>query len=53
LQQEKSGGEFFVTPFNSQSSGNLWGLGQANCLIVVEEQATELHKGDFVECIMI
>jgi len=53
LQQEKSGGEFSVTPFNLQASGNLWGMGQANCLIVVEEQTTELHKGDFVECMLI
>lgn len=53
LQQEEADGSLKVVPLKSQSSGNLWELAQANCLIVVEEQTTELNKGDFVECIAI
>lgn len=47
-------GKFFVVQrAGSQSSGNMVGLSNANCLIIFEEEKRVLGKGDFVECIRI
>ncbi|MDR3667077.1 MAG: molybdopterin molybdotransferase MoeA, partial [Ignavibacteriaceae bacterium] len=45
--------EFTVNVPGSQSSGNLAGLSDANCLIVIPEEMTNPGKGEDVECIMI
>jgi len=46
-------GKFLVKKVGSQSSGNLAEMGKSNCLIIVEEERMNPHKGEVVECIMI
>lgn len=53
LYTYKEDGLFYVRKVGSQSSGNLAEMGQANCLIVVEEEKMNPKKGEKVECIMI
>ncbi len=48
-----SDGKFYVGKMGSQSSGNLAEMGKSNCLIIVEEDRTNPHKGDVVECMII
>lgn len=42
-----------ATSFTSQSSGNMVGLCNADCLIIFEEEKRTLEKGEIVECIRI
>ncbi len=46
-------GKYTAGKIGSQSSGNLAEMGKANCLIIVEEERSDLKKGELVECIMI
>ncbi len=43
----------YVSVLENQSSGNMFGLSKANCLIVFPEEKIFLDKGEFVECILI
>ena len=45
--------ESYVIPTGSQSSANLHGMSRANCLFVIEDERTNLKKGDVVKCLMI
>jgi len=42
-----------VTVHSSQSSGNYFELGNANCLIITDEEKQNPKKGDLVKCILI
>jgi len=46
-------GKYFVKAAPSQSSADMVRLANANCLIVIDEERTNLRKGDEVECILI
>ncbi len=43
---------YIVEDTGSQSSGNISGLSEANCLIILEEIKNRISKGEFVECIV-
>jgi molybdopterin molybdotransferase len=45
--------KYYVSVPGSQSSGNLAGLGNSNCLIVIPEEMTNPTAGEEVECIVI
>jgi molybdopterin molybdotransferase len=45
--------KYYVNVPGSQSSGNLAGLGNSNCLIVIPEEMTNPAAGEEVECIVI
>ena len=45
--------KYLVSVPGSQSSGNLAGLGNSNCLIVIPEEMISPHAGEEVECIVI
>ncbi|MCF6270782.1 MAG: molybdopterin molybdotransferase MoeA [Melioribacteraceae bacterium] len=42
-----------VSNSNSQSSGNMAGLSNANCLIILDEEKQIYEKGELVKCIKI
>jgi molybdopterin molybdotransferase len=42
-----------VEPLGSQSSGNLYGMSQANCLIMIPEKRINPEKHINIECLMI
>ncbi len=44
---------FEVSDTNSQSSGNMAGLSNANCLIILDEEKNIYEKGELVKCIKI
>ncbi|MGA2295977.1 MAG: molybdopterin molybdotransferase MoeA [FCB group bacterium] len=45
--------KYFVEELGMQSSGNMYNLNNANCLIVLEENLYEKKKGELVKCIEI
>jgi molybdopterin molybdotransferase len=45
--------EIYVSKTLGQSSGNIFGLTNANCLIIIEESVNEIKKGEKVLCIKI
>lgn len=45
--------EIYVSQTPGQSSGNIFGLTNANCLIIFEESFNELKKGEKVLCMRI
>jgi len=45
--------EIHVSKTPGQSSGNIFGLSSANCLIIFEESLNEIKKGEKVLCIKI
>lgn len=45
--------KYFVKETESQSSADIVGLADANCLICIEEDRMNPKKGEVVECIMI
>jgi len=53
LKSDAASNRYFVSVPGSQSSGNLAGLSNSNCLIVIPEEMTNPAKGEEVECIMI
>jgi molybdopterin molybdotransferase len=44
-------GVYSVSKSGGQSSGNMAGLSNANCLLIFDEEKDTLHKGEVVECI--
>ena len=44
---------YTVSNNGSQSSGNMAGLSNSNCLVVLDEEKNTYEKGDLVECIKI
>ena len=44
---------FAVSNIGSQSSGNMAGLSNSNCLVILDEENNVYEKGDLVECIKI
>src|SRR3989339_317111 len=46
-------GESKVLVLSEQTSGNLYGLGQANCLAVILEDVLNPSAGEVLECILI
>lgn len=44
---------FEVVNNSSQSSGNMAGLSNANCLVILDEEKNVYENGDLVECIKI
>lgn len=50
---DKKSSKNYVELIGSQSSGNMVGLANANCLIVLEEERINPMKGEIVECILI
>jgi molybdopterin molybdotransferase len=53
LIYDASSKKYYVSVPGSQSSGNLAGLSNANCLIVIPEEMTNPAAGEEVECIII
>ena len=45
--------KYYASVPGSQSSGNLAGLGNSNCLIIIPEEMTNPAAGEEVECIVI
>lgn len=44
---------FEVSNKSSQSSGNMTGLSNSNCLVILKEEQNIFNKGELVECIKI
>ena len=44
---------YSVSNIGSQSSGNMAGLSNSNCLVVLDEEKNIYEQGDMVECIRI
>jgi len=53
LKPDAASKKYYVSVPGSQSSGNLAGLSNSNCLIVIPEEMTNPAPGEEVECIMI
>jgi molybdopterin molybdotransferase len=53
LKSDAASNRYFVSVPGSQSSGNLAGLSNSNCLIVIPEEMTNPTTGEEVKCIMI
>jgi len=53
LKFDSDSKKYLVSVPGSQSSGNLAGLGNSNCLIVIPEEMISPHAGEEVECIVI
>jgi len=53
MRYDSNSKKYFAIESSTRSSGNLAGLGKANCLIVIPEDITSLNAGDLVECIRI
>ena len=53
LKSDAASNRYFVSVPGSQSSGNLAGLSNSNCLIVIPEEMTNPATGEEVKCIMI
>ena len=50
---EKEKGTYSVRKSGRQSSGNMAGMSNANCLLIFEEEKDTLHKGEMVQCIRL
>jgi len=53
LKLDDGSKKYYVSLSGSQSSGNLAGLSNSNCLIVIPEEMINPATGEEVECIMI
>ena len=53
LKSDAASNRYFVSVPGSQSSGNLAGLSNSNCIIVIPEEMTNPATGEEVECIII
>ncbi|MBW7888594.1 MAG: molybdopterin molybdotransferase MoeA [Bacteroidetes bacterium] len=53
LEIDETQKKYFVRSIENQSSGNMFGLGLANCLIVFKEERMEMQQGETAECILI
>jgi molybdopterin molybdotransferase len=53
FKQDNASKKYYVRVPGSQSSGNLAGLSNSNCLIVIPEEMTNPATGEELECIMI
>ncbi len=53
LRFDERKGRYLVEDAGSASSGNMAGLSNANCLIVIEESRINPRSGEMIECIQI
>ena len=53
IEYDETNSEYRVQQLQSQSSGNMVTLHQANCLIVMKEECQRIEMGELAECIII